>query len=327
MPKNHKEVSKKEKIRHGTRLFNTIKEYLWWDDVIALLLMALGVLFHWANIPENPSLKWQQIYHDTYADMIGIGITVIILGNFDQYLRVKSEKKSLILQMGSPNQEFAIEAVRQLNQKGWLVDGTTRHANLSEANLEMAILFCANLEGANLPLANLKDAYLVNANLKEAYLSFASLKDANLSDANLEGAELSEAHLEGANLESANLKKANLTAANLEMAYLFAANLEIAKLFAANLKEANLTVANLEGANLFAANLKEADLSFTSLKDANLSDANLEGANLKGADLHDATYNDQTIWPAGFNPEEAGAKLKKPSEENTPKSRIKIIKV
>ena len=51
---------------------------------------------------------------------------------------------------------------------------------------------------------------------------------------------------------------------------------------------------NLSGANLRGADLRRADLS---------------GADLSGADLSGAKYNSETTWPAGCDPEAAGAEL------------------
>ena len=58
-------------------------------------------------------------------------------------------------------------------------------------------------------------------------------------------------------------------------------------------------------ANLRDANLEGADLSGVDLSNANLRDANLEWANLSGADLADANlsgavWNDETVFPEGF---------------------------
>lgn len=206
-----------------SRLIKTLKNYIWWDDVIAILLLGLGVFYYWANIPENPSLKWQLIYQDMFADMIGIGITVLILGNFDQYLRIQSEKKRLILQMGSPDKGFAIEAVRQLRQNGWLVDGTTKGADLSGAQLEEADLSEAHLEGANLLEAHLERSILVEAHLEGANMGLAHLEGAFLLGAHLEGANMGHAHLDKAPLLGAHLEGANLTCAKTEKAFLIGA--------------------------------------------------------------------------------------------------------
>ena len=58
----------------------------------------------------------------------------------------------------------------------------------------------------------------------------------------------------------------------------------------ANLRDTNLSKASLEGADLADAYLDEANLM-----DTNLSNANLEWANLSGA-----VWNDETVFPEGF---------------------------
>ncbi len=112
----------------------------------------------------------------------------------------------------------------------------------------------------------------------------------------VDAAIASGADLNGANLNGANLREANLNGANLN-----GANLSGAKLNGANLHDADLSAADLSGANLRGANLS----------DANLSGANLSGAKLRWANLHGATYNADTKWPEGFDPEAAGAVLVK----------------
>ena len=58
--------------------------------------------------------------------------------------------------------------------------------------------------------------------------------------------------------------------------------------------------ADLEGANLRGAYLNGADLSGADLRDAELSKANLSGANLNNANLSGAVWNDETVFPEGF---------------------------
>ena len=48
------------------------------------------------------------------------------------------------------------------------------------------------------------------------------------------------------------------------------------------------------------ANLSGADLSDTNLNDANLWRADLRGTNLSDADLSGAVWNDETVFPEGF---------------------------
>ena len=180
-------------------------------------------------------------------------------------------------------------------------------ADLSEAHLEETDFSEAHLEEADLIRAHLGGATLEKANLTKAKLGDATLTDAHLEDANLTGAilvaTLWEAHLRGANLSGANLVGANLTAATLT--------------------EADLTGAALWKANLTRASLVGADLSQGSppqhptgaqLVNAILTGADLTGAILTGAILGEAVYDSGTTWPAGFDPEAAGARLEATSE-------------
>ena len=118
-----------------------------------------------------------------------------------------------------------------------------------------------------------------------------------LADRKIESKDFSRVQLRGANLAGADLSGANLSDANLSEANLSDANLSGANLIGVDLLEVNLTGANLSGANL----------SVVDLSGANLTGADLSGANLTGADLMDTLYNDQTVWPKGFDPIAAGA--------------------
>ena len=99
----------------------------------------------------------------------------------------------------------------------------------------------------------------------------------DVAGANLAGADFAEFDLIGLDLSQTDLHGTNLVAADLSWA---------------NLSGANLTGANLTGTQLFEADLRA----------ANLTDAELAGASLAGA-----RYNRETRWPAGFDPQTAGA--------------------
>jgi hypothetical protein len=210
-----------------------IKSYIGWEDYIAASLILLGAIGYFEGpIPFIPHLT--DFYVDIRSDLIGIGITVLIIDNVNEMYRRRAEKERLILQMGSPDHGFAIEAVRQLEQKRWLYDGSLRGA----------YLWKANLQGANLMLANLEKAHLVGANLEKANLGGADLMLADLMFANLQETSLLKADLRGADLGQANLGGADLMFANLQGTNLFRAHLEKANLAGANLKEVNLSGAD-----------------------------------------------------------------------------------
>lgn len=72
---------------------------------------------------------------------------------------------------------------------------------------------------------------------------------------------------------------------------------------------ANLSHVNLRRADLRGADLRDANFRFVDLSGAHLEGADLIGANLDGSNLTRATYDEDTRWPAGFDPRRAGALL------------------
>lgn len=170
----------------------------------------------------HPSYEWRANYWQGLStEMIGGLVTAVLLGlviTFVQRMEnERSQKEQLILQMGSPDNAFAIEAVRQLGALGWLYDGSLHGAFLLEANLQRAYLGFAELQGANLKRANLQRANFYQAELENANLSETNLQRAFLFETILQEANLVLADLQGANLMKANLRGANLWNARFDV--------------------------------------------------------------------------------------------------------------
>jgi len=147
--------------------------------------------------------------------------------------------------------------------------------------------------------ADLRLAYLVNIKIDQTtrlddkwQLVWETLNE-GAAGQNLSGADLQQA-----NLTNVQLSQANLSEANLSQSDLWQADLKQANLFKANLREATLSRADFSGANLEGADFGNADL-----RGADLSKA----LNLERADLTGARYDENTQWPADFNPQAAGA--------------------
>lgn len=162
---------------------------------------------------------WSGFWQGISTEFFGAVVTIILLGLgvvvFEQYQDIQNRKAALILQMGSDERVWAVEATRQLNALGWLEDGT-----LTRVDLQYADLTDANLGRANLTHTNLERANLTDANLGEAKLTDANLAYGNLTDTFLVNADLTNAYLLGVNLTDANLEYADLTGAYLEYANL-----------------------------------------------------------------------------------------------------------
>ena len=64
--------------------------------------------------------------------------------------------------------------------------------------------------------------------------------------------------------------------------------------------DSNVRGAYLVRADLSGADLSEADLYRANLRNANLSEARLRGADLTDANLSGVVWNDETVFPEGF---------------------------
>lgn len=213
------------------------------------------------------------------ADMIARARTLNTLRQLD------AERKGLLL-------KFLYEAnlVRKCqfnNVTGGVSSCQSSQLRLNEAKLDNVVFETP----IAMPGIDLTKAKLVEAVLPGIDLTGALLNNADLSNANLNGAFLNHAQLSVAKLKQAKAIDANLENANLKQALLTGIDFS-----GANLKKAILIEANLTNAILINTNLEETDLR----------GANLDGADLTGANLRSAKYNDNTKFPAGFNPSGKG---------------------
>ena len=208
---------------------------------------------------------------------------VMNIGNVSRNRIDNPLRRNIFSYMGSMNMNRAIQRWKRARNFIWrkmAIPGGIRK-NLQRADLRGAILQYADLPGADLRYARLHGADLYHANLGRANLEEADLQRADLAHANLRGADLNHADLNNASLRDADLQGADLQGAFLVRADLY---------------EADLQGADLQGADLERAHLR----------DARLQHANLRGANLQGAWLEEARYNDNTLFPEGFNPQQRG---------------------
>lgn len=154
---------------------------------------------------------------DNYQpEAVSVAFTVIVLNELIRYQNRLEYRQSILRQLASQSNDFALDAARICVNERWHVDGSLREASLEGANLRGAHLRYFYLEQADLLYANLERADLIYANLEGATLLCAYLRGATLSHAHLRGATLGHANLEGVDLSSSDLAGADLLGTNLE---------------------------------------------------------------------------------------------------------------
>ncbi len=214
------------------------------------VLVLIGVFVGWIFFAaKHPILDKYSLGYGTnlYTEFISIAVTVFIVDRLNQRREEQREaarekereeregerrteelKKRLVREAGSPDNGTALNAIRELSDRGWLIgkNGLLQNADLRRANLEGAKLERANLQGAELLVSKLQGAHLIGADLQDAELVAANLEGAVLVGADLQDAELVAANLEGAVLVGANLQGANLHEANLQEVALYKATFD-----------------------------------------------------------------------------------------------------
>jgi hypothetical protein len=124
----------------------------------ALICLLFGLRIGWEEYKKGADLS-----SNIAIELISIAVTIIVLDRMNEWRSQYHYKKSIIQQMGSQSNDFALDAARIAKNEGWLSDGSFQGANLSFANLQRAKLFGANLHGASLSGANLHGAVLREA--------------------------------------------------------------------------------------------------------------------------------------------------------------------
>jgi len=222
-----------------TRLYRTLKEYWGIDNWIGLGIAVTGVLYYCVKGFITDFTGWHTFYESIHAELIGIGVTVLILGNANQHMRIQQEKRRLILQMGSPDNAFAIEAVRLLRARGWLFDGTINGASFPKASLVGAELNKAILTKVDLHQAHLEGAIIRHADLQKSNLNAAILKNADLSSSILNDSDIKNANFANTDLSYTHLNRANLSFSKLPRAQLYGTQMNNTILYSTDLSRIN----------------------------------------------------------------------------------------
>jgi hypothetical protein len=155
---------------------------------------------------------------------------------------------------------------------------------------------------ARLLLAERKQADLMTSP-RQAPVTAAAIRGGafSMSEHRLIGLKMPNEDLQRAALQYTNLTGSDLQGSNLARAVLQGADLRTA-----NLTDAILSHASLHEADLRGSILKRADLRHTDLTRARLERADLGGAQLEGSRMT-AFFDENTVWPDGFDPDAAGA--------------------
>jgi pentapeptide repeat protein len=267
-----RKVLLREGLRHRQELFDISYKFKI-ENIDVLKSRARGMRQRLAFAEENSLME--------------IDMSDIVIGSlkYERSVEHRQDLRNIII-YGAKMSRAYLQGIDMRNST--LQKADLSYAQLLGANLSDIDLTGAQLSGANLQKADLRRAQLPSAELTSASLIKADLVDANLVYARLEGADLSKVIAPASNFSHTNMFGANFSGANLR----------IARFNDALLRSVSFRNADLWGACLAGANLSAADLCFANLRGVNFSNSQLPYYKLR-----DAIYDDSTIFPEGFDPE------------------------
>lgn len=189
----------------------------------------------------------------------------------------------------------------ELERVGSIVDETNRAVESAEKELHEAKT-TAQVAAAEKKLtdATKRQRSLMDAPAKPP-LTAAALRAGLIHDDELNGIEMRDSNLTGMELLYRQLRGADFSGSDLTGA----------RFQGSDLRAASLSRCKLVRTVFYRADLRGADLRDAVLEDSNFTEAHLEGTDLRGATIERAdlraTYDEATQWPAGYDPNAAGA--------------------
>lgn len=192
-------------------------------------------------------------------------------------------------------------AKSELERVGNIVDETNRAVETAEKELQAA------KSSAQVAVAERK---LTEAIQRQRSLLEPPVKPP-MTAAALRAGLIPDKDLSGLEMKKSDLKDMSLNYRKLLGADFSESDLSNASLQGCDLRNVNFTNSTLYRTSFYQADIRGGNLQGATMEKVNFYGARLEGADLRGAKINNmevqATYDKNTQWPEGFDPDEKGA--------------------
>jgi len=227
-------MSKKIPIARNWYVFDAVQ-------ACSLGLALVGVALFVFAAPWAPGAmdRWlTQVLLGFSGNLITGAITAFVVDTLAQRQTQQERLRSLVLDVISRDPSLSRRAVKELNEHGWLRDGTMAGQDLSYVQLEGV-----DLEGADLTGAQMKGAVFNRCNLRRVKLAGADLEASTFSRCDLSKADLTKVTARLSDWTDSDLRGAELTDG---------------KFLDSNFLRADLTDAKLAGADTAGSSFTDA---------------------------------------------------------------------
>ena len=177
---------------------NLLGRFLSIYSVVILLTFTAGALWYFYCV------SFDELVPNLIPELLSIVITVLIIDTLYKKRSDSEVKKILISQLQSRNNAVATNALKEIDARGWLSDGTLKKAFLISTNLDGNSLSGGDLREVALSFSSLKDTSWFETDLEGAFLNGVDLRNATLS-MHATGSHYAEANLRDVTLANSNL--------------------------------------------------------------------------------------------------------------------------
>jgi len=177
--------------------------------VLLGLSALIGVMGYFELLPL-PMKVIEDFYANGAAELASIAITVLIVDRLSEWRAERREKEQILSQISSNSNQFALEAIREAQNRGWLYNGTLQGITITRADLSGVNLFQADLAESIFYRANLSKSDMALADFRDAYIRSVSMKDSDLRHVNFVNTYLSRVQFDGSNLRDSQFTGAYL---------------------------------------------------------------------------------------------------------------------
>lgn len=158
---------------------------------ILTTLILVGLIMGGLSSWDGKAFEWRGLFGNLATELVGAVITYIIIERLigkqeeDATKRAAEEKRKrlLIKQLENPDNSSVRSAINELEENGWMTDGSLSVWFLKEAKLQKADLRKANLRGLGLYKCDLTGAKIEERQLVHLNdLRFTIMKEGTLYD-------------------------------------------------------------------------------------------------------------------------------------------------
>lgn len=283
-----------------------------------------GAKFNWTSL-QQASFYRSVLSGTDFSNAYLLGVTF-------REVKLENTKFDGAMMNGMGFTESQLDGVKLSGArfKGGIFESSAKGADFSKAQMQGASLINSDFTGANFSGADLtgmkvqQEPFYTTPERESLYYKPRPLYPVNFTRANFTGAKLAGADLRNADFTGAIFNDTDVSGAKYDCGTKWPEGFDAGKGGAILIGSACegrpyappvFASLDLKGEDLSGTNLAGAKLGKADMRGARLQGADLSTATLDGADLTLAAFNCSTKWPAGFDPNAAGALLDTTTDE------------